>query len=80
MNGLTRLDLCAAMFALQHDLEIDEQQYPAGTAELTLTAVECVMRDLRLTAKRARVQRFAAAHAAAVESESGARKVGEGFR
>lgn len=64
MNGLTRLDLCAAMFALDRELDADIAQLEQ--AKGSLTPDQIAERQRYQAAMRARVDRFAMAHVAAV--------------
>ncbi len=78
MSGLTRLDLCAAMLALDRDLDADIAQLEQAKASLTPEAIQ--EREMYQKAKRARVERFAMAHVAAVAADSDARKAAEAAR
>jgi hypothetical protein len=72
VSGLTRLDLCAAMFALQRDLDADIAQMEQ--AKGSMTADEIAERGMRHAAMRERIGRFTMAHIAAIEADSAARK------
>jgi hypothetical protein len=78
VSGLTRLDLCAAMFSLQRDMDADIAQMEQ--AKSTMTPEEIEERGQRHVAMRARIDRFCMAHIAAVEADSDTRKAAEATR